>query len=61
MSFIDKIVATKDLQQERLKICMSCDYITIVPLLGFTKCDVCGCPIRSKIAASSSECPKGKW
>lgn len=55
------IVSAKNLQQKRLEICMPCEHIAIVPLLGFAKCNACGCPIRSKIMLDNSKCPKGKW
>lgn len=52
-------IASKDIQADRLKVCLSC--VHRGSILGISKCNICSCPIRSKIALKASTCPKDKW
>jgi len=46
--------APKHLLAERLRLCHACPY-------GGTRCDMCGCFVKTKAALLSSECPIGTW
>lgn len=47
---------------ERLAVCESCVHCVKSNRFVGYKCDACGCPIHTKIFASSAQgCPKGKW
>jgi predicted Zn-ribbon and HTH transcriptional regulator len=54
-------ITQKEMQKERLEICMACPSMKYVPVVQIAKCSECGCPIRTKIIPESSQCPKGKW
>jgi hypothetical protein len=55
------ILSSKELQQQRLNICLQCPDLGFVIMQKITRCDICKCPIKSKIAVQNSSCPKGKW
>ena len=40
--------------KERLRICKSCPH-------GGTRCDFCGCFIKTKASLLNSSCPANKW
>lgn len=48
--------APKDLAEERLAICVKCEY-----LLPNSTCSLCGCFMQAKTKVAGAECPKGKW
>ena len=51
------IVANKEEQKKRLKLCEECSYYN-----KFVKtCKVCNCVMPLKVTIQSSKCPKGKW
>tara|TARA_B100000131_G_C18033597_1_gene579471 strand:- start:826 stop:1197 length:372 start_codon:yes stop_codon:yes gene_type:complete len=52
-------LCSKDIQQERLKICLDCQYATNTS--SRIKCSKCGCYMEVKTWISSSECPIKKW
>jgi len=41
---------------DRAYICSRCPELT-----PEVECNVCGCPIETKAAWKTEECPKGKW
>jgi hypothetical protein len=55
------MIASKEKQLSRLNTCMACPDIGKVPIINTAKCNVCHCPLRSKIFADGAKCPKGKW
>lgn len=46
--------APKHIVAERLRICSSCPH-------GGTRCDLCGCFIKTKVSLLNSKCPIEKW
>ena len=58
---LPSVFAHKEIQQKRLQICTSCEFVKIIPIVKIAKCGACGCPIRSKVAVDTANCPKGKW
>jgi hypothetical protein len=54
---------TPEQQEERLKICESCEFKT--PSVGLEVksciCGKCGCPLFKKTAWATSKCPIDKW
>lgn len=63
---LDEIIAGKDLQQQRMRICKACPWYTdkwmkIIPLPGQARCQVCGCFLKAKTALKPAACPKGNW
>lgn len=48
-------VVTKDVHDERMSICESCEH-----RCG-TTCCICGCYLKKKTQWSSEHCPKNKW
>lgn len=59
MTFFASIIASKETQLARLDQCLECPHRKI--LLGVSKCDLCGCAIRSKIVVNNTKCPDNKW
>lgn len=51
----EPILASKDVQDERLKICETCCHN-----YG-GRCALCGCWLDNKVKFSSSRCPVMKW
>jgi len=49
------ILANKDVQENRLKICSDCDHN------HEGRCTLCGCWLENKVKFSSSHCPIMKW
>lgn len=41
--------------QQRWNICTTCEHFT------GTRCKLCGCFMKKKVALPSSKCPDGKW
>jgi hypothetical protein len=56
-----QIISVKDLQATRLKTCMECDQLRLMPIVKVMQCRACGCPIKTKIQFQVAKCPKGKW
>jgi hypothetical protein len=54
-------LSPQEMQKHRMGICFSCPELGTVFSTGIAKCNECGCPIRSKVAVKSSDCPLGKW
>lgn len=64
---------TKELMEQRLKICDRCPFKEqlgplgkkIVTSLNQTAstyyCDKCKCPLAAKVSHPSNKCPMGKW
>ena len=52
------MLASPEIREKRVAICMDCPFLKKGIVF---RCTACGCPIRSKTALASSECPKGKW
>ena len=56
----------EDVARDRMKVCKECDKIDLkgktCEVYG-TKpcCSLCGCSLRFKTRALSSDCPEGKW
>ena len=50
-------VTDKKIIKKRTKICKSCEHLTA---LGST-CNVCVCPIFTKVRKKNTRCPIGKW
>ena len=45
----------------RLALCNACEHRILGPM-GIAKCELCGCPIQSKVRLSANgACPVGKW
>lgn len=57
-SFLNIGIAPVEVRQERLRICLSCEYYVEK---RYKKCGVCGCYLIPKIKLKSESCPKGKW
>ncbi len=53
----ERIKATKRVQNNRKKICASCDRLNKED----NRCIECGCYYDVKIALATEECPIGKW
>lgn len=51
------LASTQD-RDARVAICLACSSLRRGMI--FT-CKLCGCPIRTKTALASNECPAGKW
>jgi len=60
------------LAKERAEICAKCEhaiegtYEKLMPDYSITtaygmKCNVCQCPLSTKLRATEEVCPKGKW
>lgn len=48
--------------QERLSICQPCEFNTTPErIVNWSRCQVCGCPLKQKSKSLHSECPKKKW
>jgi len=51
----------KELAEKRYSICDSCPS-KVKALLGYYKCNECGCPIQKKIFSDVyNDCPLKKW
>ena len=51
----------KELAEKRYSICDSCPS-KVKALLGYYKCNECGCPIQKKIFSDTyNDCPLKKW
>jgi hypothetical protein len=53
------LLASEELQKERLTICESCEYYK--NKFNFNVCDICGCAMKMKIKIKQLKCPKEKW
>jgi hypothetical protein len=53
------ILASTELQKERLLICESCEHYK--NKFNISVCDVCGCAMKMKMKIQQLKCPKGKW
>ena len=53
------IIATEELQNERIDICAKCEHVT--KRFGLYFCKECGCHVASKTKISKNECPINKW
>lgn len=54
----------KEIAQERLSICDSCEYRAWSEFMNWWKCNACGCPLHKKIyspLSGSDACPHAKW
>lgn len=52
-----KLLASEELQKERVAICDSCEYL----FTPTRNCKACGCFIDAKTRLQSAKCPKNKW
>ena len=53
------LLASEELQKERLNICESCEYYK--NKFNVNVCDICGCAMKMKIKIKQLKCPKEKW
>lgn len=49
------IVTDKKIIKKRTKICKSCEEYV------FATCNICVCPIYTKVRVKNTRCPIGKW
>ena len=54
---LSELFTSKEIQQERLKICYSCERFQTV--LGV--CVLCNCFMKLKTSKKNSRCPLNKW
>jgi hypothetical protein len=54
-------VTEKELAEERLAICNTCNYKLYVSELRMFVCDGCNCPIHAKVYSNKNNCPLNKW
>lgn len=54
-------IASKKVQNKRLKICKDCEFFDANALKGNGVCNDCNCPILHKIKFVDNTCPKAKW
>jgi predicted Zn-ribbon and HTH transcriptional regulator len=54
-------VSSKDIFDERLNLCKSCDEWDENGFSGTGKCKKCGCSTQAKLRMATSKCPIGKW
>jgi hypothetical protein len=52
--------ATQQLHDERLKVCLQCEFWSQEKFGGLGKCEKCGCS-GAKLWVLSSKCPLNKW
>lgn len=50
-------IASKEEQEERHKICQSCDELNTEEY----RCKICNCYIQIKASLGTSKCPLNKW
>jgi hypothetical protein len=50
------IVLDKKIIKKRTEICKSCEHLVV----GST-CNICVCPIFTKVRVKNTSCPIGKW
>lgn len=50
------VFADERVQEERLKLCQSCEFI-----LPQSRCSKCGCYMKFKTTLAAMKCPVGKW
>jgi len=50
-----KIVASKELIQNRMSICDGCEFKKDL------RCVLCGCYLTYKVGLAAESCPKGNW
>lgn len=51
------MAATKELAEERLKVCGECEYFARMT----RQCNLCGCFMDVKAKLLEAECPSQKW
>ena len=54
-------IAPETLQNERLKVCKSCEFFDAVAIKGNGACNDCNCPILHKVKFLDNTCPQAKW
>ena len=55
-----KIIASPEIQIERLKICNDCEFIRLKNSM-YKRCAECGCFLKPKTRLLYQSCPIGKW
>lgn len=50
------LLADEELQNERISICNSCEFLTMT-----RNCKKCGCFVDAKTRLAGQHCPLGKW
>ena len=55
-----KIIASPQLQIDRLKICKVCDHIRLKNT-NYQRCVKCGCFLKPKTRLINQKCPLDKW
>ena len=64
--------SVSDLEKERAKVCEECpeavvgSYEKLLPdyslkVVQGLKCNICHCPLSTKLRAKNEKCPLGKW
>lgn len=61
----------EDMANRRAKICVKCPYAKFsnidvvwdkrIPSISGKHCQICGCPLPSKLRSAFEDCPDGKW
>ena len=50
------ITVPKNIKDERLEICKTCEFFT-----SLQKCKKCGCFMPAKVILTNTKCPINKW
>lgn len=71
-NYLSKDAKVEDMATERAKVCSGCEFAvhgtyeklmpdySIKEVQGM-KCEVCGCPLSTKLRSVDENCPKNKW
>jgi hypothetical protein len=51
------ILASDEKVEQRIKLCYDCPELD----KNLTRCNICGCFMKTKVRFESSLCPAGKW
>ena len=54
-------IASKDVVEQREKVCKSCPMWEPLKMVGTGRCRKCGCSTWAKLRIASEKCPLGKW
>lgn len=58
-SFNPRVLASNELQKERLNVCNTCEHNE--ETFKVNVCKKCGCIVRTKVAFKRAKCPIGNW
>lgn len=52
-----QVFVDENIQNNRFTICAKCEHF----ILNQSRCNICGCYMKTKVKLIAAKCPAGKW